>query len=89
LAASYSLATAGVAMWISTVGAVAAGATAPSRGLEQAQLVGDRIAPSGGSPANPLALGATDVMAALVAGMAVLALAFLLVTFIRRRMVIA
>lgn len=85
----FGLAASGVALWLS-IAAPAAGAAARSRGLGEAHLVSDRLSSGGAATsANALTVGGTDIMAAFVAGMAVLALGFLIVTFVRRRMVVA
>jgi len=88
--ATLGLATVAATAWILTEGASLAAATTRYRsGTFRTQLVGHY---GGGAnaqaPAGLVPTGA-DVMATIVALLAVLALAFLVVTFIRRRTTVA
>jgi hypothetical protein len=85
IAAMVGLVTFGAAAWAVTAGAaVASAATRLRSGSLHAQLV-SHVSPGANSVPSGLVLKGTDVMAAVVAIMAVLAVAFLIVTFIRRR----
>jgi hypothetical protein len=88
--ATLGLATIAAVAWIVTEGASLASATTRYRsGTFRTQLAGHY---GGGAPApTPGGLMATgaDVMAAIVALLAVMAFAFLVVTFIRRRTTVA
>jgi hypothetical protein len=85
--AAISLVAVAAVACLATAGAAAAGAAKPpGGGLARAQLIG-RFSPHGASsPVPGLASSGSEVMAAVVATLAVLALAFLIVTFSRRRM---
>ncbi len=76
--------------WLATASAAGAGAAQPAGGgPSHAQLVG-RFSPNSASSRTPaLASSGSGIIAVVVATLAVLALAFLIVTFIRRRTVIA
>jgi hypothetical protein len=82
------LAAIGAFAWFLTEGASCAGATTRYRsGTFRTQLVSHYGAGANGQASAGIVPTGADVMASLVLVMAVLALAFLVVTFIRRRMV--
>ncbi len=72
--------------WVMTVGSGIAGAARTRSGAVHAQLVAstNHVSPTGNTSSG-LGLTGPTVMFSVVALMAVLALAFLVVTFIRRR----
>ena len=88
--AAISLVVVAVVACLATAGAAVAGAAEPlHRGLAHAQLIG-RFSPNRGSSTLPgLTSSGSDVIAAFVATLAVVALGFLVVTFMRRRMMSA
>jgi hypothetical protein len=88
-AAMAGSATVGALMWLVTAGSTLASATTRLRsGSLHAQLV-SHVTPGTNSVSSSLGLHGTDVMAAIVGAMAVLSVAFLIVTFIRRRVTTA
>jgi len=85
-------AAAGALCWLVTTGAGVASAapaafgTGAGLGAARAQLVGRIASPTGPSTTSAgLPLGGADIMAGIVALLAVLAFLFLVVTFVRRR----
>jgi hypothetical protein len=85
IAAMVGFATLGAAAWLFTAGsAVASASTRLRSGNLHAQLV-SHVSPGASAVSSGLGLKGSDVMSAVVATMAVLAVAFLIVTFIRRR----
>jgi hypothetical protein len=89
IAALVGVATLGAAAWLLTAGAAVASASTRLRsGNLHAQLV-SHVSPGASAVSSGLGLKGSDVMAAVVATMAVLAVAFLIVTFIRRRITAA
>jgi hypothetical protein len=84
--AAISLVAVAVVAYLVTAGADVVGATRPARrGLTHARLVG-RFAPNGASgPVPGLGSSGSEVIAAFVATLAVLSLAYLIVTFVRRK----
>jgi hypothetical protein len=84
LTAMVGMAATGAVAWSVTVGVVAASASTRLRsGNLHAQLV-SHVAPAGNTSSSQL-LADSDVIAGIVASLAVLALAFVIVTLIRRR----
>jgi hypothetical protein len=87
--AALVVATLGVLAWSLTAGSAVAAATTRLRsGAFHTQLV-SHVSPSANTVSSGLALHGTDVMAAVVGVMAILSVAFLIVTFIRRRVTAA
>jgi hypothetical protein len=85
IATLVGVATLGAAAWLVTAGAAVASASTRLRsGTLHAQLV-SHVSPGASAVSSGLGLRGSDVMSAVVATMAVLAVAFLIVTFIRRR----
>ena len=84
LAAAVGVAATGTLAWSVALGAAAASAASRLRsGSLHAQLV-SHVAPAGNTSSSHLLVG-SGVMAGIVGSLAVLALAFLVVTLIRRR----
>ena len=79
----------GAAAWSVTAGAaVAAGVTRLRSGSLHAPLA-SHVSPGTNAISSGLVLEGSDVIAAIVGTMAVLAVAFMVVTFIRRRVTVA
>ena len=84
LAAAVGMATTGALAWSVTLGATAASAASRLRsGTMDAQLVG-RVTPAGTTSSAHLLVG-SGVMAGIVGSLAGVALAFIVVTLVRRR----
>ncbi len=83
LAGVFTLAAAGAVAWLATVEATVAGAATSSRasGLPTHAHAGGRFS-SGGAGSR---LAGPDIMALVVAGLAVSAVLFLIFTYVRRR----
>jgi hypothetical protein len=88
MAALVGTATAAGLAWSITVGTAAGASTRIRSGSLHAQLV-SHVSTGANALSPGLAGGGSDVMAVVVGAMAVSALAFLIVTFIRRRVTIA
>jgi hypothetical protein len=85
IAAMGGMAAVGAVAWLLTAGSAVASATTRLRsGNLHAQLV-SHVSPGASPVSSGLGLRGSDVMAAVVATMALLAVVFLIVTFIRRR----
>jgi hypothetical protein len=85
-AAMVGLAVTGVLLWILTEGAsLAAAATRDRSGAVRTQLV-SHVGPAG-APGSAFVSSGSNVMAGVVALLAVAAFVFMVVTFIRRRVV--
>ncbi len=86
----FALATTGAMTLAITAGTTAAGAATRFRsGGVRTQLVDTTHAAGNGAAAGTLGLTGPDVMASVVGLMAVLAMVFLVVTFLRRRVTLA
>jgi hypothetical protein len=87
------LVTVGVLGWIATAGASLASAATTSRlsahtiGAARVQLANHLTSVSTG--ASEQAVNGADIMAGIVGALAFLALAFVIMTFVRRRVVVA
>ena len=89
MAALVGTATVAALAWSITLGTAAAGASTRIRsGSLHAQLV-NHVSTGANALPSGLSVKGSDVMAVIVGAMAVFALAFLIVTFIRRRVTIA
>ncbi len=84
LAGVFTVAAAGAAGWLATAGATVAGAASSSRAsrLLKHAHAGGRFSSSGAAGSR---VAGSDIIAFVVAGLAVSAVVFLIVTFLRRR----